>query len=346
MKLLNTKAVLLYLALCCIIMACSKAMPKGSSPGYFNNHTELAIEELEVLPVIFLPQNEAVDIHSLSDAKHRLKTMLNIARQTYKELLNIDRSFLISDSGIEIYSAQQSYADYQQTNPDIAHRIVKELFEWQNDDRMLSNKLYLVIVVNQHDNNLAKVGGGRTFNGQPGSGGAIVLMEYSSLVNDQPYPFLSTLIHELGHGFGLSHVDCLGYDMSTNPSVMSYNLDHHSNGSELADVDLQFNPEELFILSQNVMAFPDFQFNPALHNPGGKNLNSIESCYLGRMTDFIGPISQEDGKGYELFFNGRKVNGVEAVFYTFSQAKKNCEWNVNNKPNTQVECRFNGVSIK
>lgn len=46
-------------------------------------------------------------------------------------------------------------------------------------------------------------------------------MEMSSLLHDKLYTFPSTLVHELGNTFGLTHVNCFGYDISTNGSMMS-----------------------------------------------------------------------------------------------------------------------------
>ena len=46
---------------------------------------------------------------------------------------------------------------------------------------------------------------------------------------DRAPNFQSTLRHELGHAFGLVHVDVYKYDMKTNRSVMAYNSAHRTN---------------------------------------------------------------------------------------------------------------------
>ncbi len=104
-------------------------------------------------------------------------------------------------------------------------------------------------------------------------------MEYASLVDDTPYAFQSTLVHELGHAFGLTHVDCFGY----NPA-------HHSSGLSRSRDPGILNPEEYYILAVNRRAFPEFKFDPTLHNPRGKRIDPdrIRACYLGRMADSIG----------------------------------------------------------
>ena len=103
--------------------------------------------------------------------------------------------------------------------------MVRELFAWLGDDRYSSRSLYLQIYARPSAYPIKEnyYGGGRTFNGPPNTGGGVIQLELSWLMTAQNFPFLSTLIHELGHGFGLTHADCHGYDMDTNGSMMSAN---------------------------------------------------------------------------------------------------------------------------
>ena len=107
----------------------------------------------------------------------------------------------------------------------MAHLVVRELFAWLGDDRYSSRSLYLQIYARPSAYPIKEnyYGGGRTFNGPPNTGGGVIQLELSWLMTEQNFPFLSTLIHELGHGFGLTHADCHGYDMDTNGSMMSSN---------------------------------------------------------------------------------------------------------------------------
>ena len=82
----------------------------------------------------------------------------------------------------------------------------------------------------------------------------------------QNFPFLSTLIHELGHAFGRTHADCHGYDMVSSKTRL------WSKGFSLSVPPPVFNPEEYLMLAQNKLAFPNFNFIPARHNPSGKSL--------------------------------------------------------------------------
>lgn len=46
--------------------------------------------------------------------------------------------------------------------------------------------------------------------------------------------------------------------------------------------------------------------------------------------------------GFELFFNGKRVNGPESSFYTIRQARESCSWNRQRHRGTLVECRYDG----
>lgn len=180
-------------------------------------------------------------------------------------------------------------------------------------------------------------------NGMPGTGGAFAHFELSSLLTDKPYPFQSTLVHELGHAFGLTLPNCYGYHLSENASVMSYNPKHHSSGLPASPGRGALNPEEYYAIALNRLAFPGFEFVPAVHNPGNKNMDkAVESCFLGEMSPYIGPITQKRSVGYELFFNGQRVNGPDAKFYSWSQALENCQYNITSKPSIKVDCSFDG----
>ena len=58
-------------------------------------------------------------------------------------------------------------------------------------------------------------------------GGTVLLSSYEF---DRAPNVQSSVQHELGHSFGLPHVDVYGYDMGSNDSLMSYNPKHHTNG--------------------------------------------------------------------------------------------------------------------
>ena len=49
--------------------------------------------------------------------------------------------------------------------------------------------------------------------------------------------------------------------------------------------------------------------------------------------------------GYELLFDGKTVNGLDAVFYTLDQAKDNCKRAKQPKRPIRVECRYDGGKL-
>ena len=154
------------------------------------------------------------------------------------------------------------------------------------------------------------------------NGGGVIQLELSWLMTAQNFPFLSTLIHELGHAFGLTHADCHGYDMETNGSMMAYNTPLWSKDFSLSAPPPVFNPEEYLMLAQNKLAFPNFNFIPARHNPRGKSLATADSCTLGWMDETIGEYRDMPGMGFELFWDGERINGPEAAFFSRQEARE------------------------
>jgi len=82
----------------------------------------------------------------------------------------------------------------------------------------------------------------------------------------------STLQHELGHAFGLPHVDAYGYDMGTNDSIMSYNPAHHSRFFNPSPNPGCLIPEDMRGLDFNKWAFPNYRFDPEVDVPEGYRL--------------------------------------------------------------------------
>ena len=227
----------------------------------------------------------------MAEKLQRTETLLAkylVVAQSYYRTQVVSDSFQIADRDPLVYAARHphSYYDdhFSKLQPDVAHLVVRELFAWLGDDRYSSRSLYLQIYARPSAYPIKEnyYGGGRTFNGPPNTGGGVIQLELSWLMTEQNFPFLSTLIHELGHGFGLTHADCHGYDMDTNGSMMSSNTHLWSKGFSLSVPPPVFNPEEYLMLAQEQACVSQIQiWVAARHDRSGMTLGDHGQLSLG-----------------------------------------------------------------
>ncbi len=313
----------------------SKPFTRGIVPD-FNNANRIC-----VLPVLFIPSDGYLPDSEIASSKQLLQQHMALAQGVYQKLLNT--TFCLKNE-ILVYKSQNNNAYFTGTE-NTSDRILSELLDYDHADRYSSNTIYLTIYVRPpYNGNPRLLGGGRTINGPPDTGGGYVEMEYSSLVKETPYHFQSTAVHELGHAFGLTHVTCFGYSLTTSDSIMSYNPNHQTMGLVQVTDPGVFTPEEYFELSLNRRAFPDFNYSNSTYNPENQplDLDAIQSCFLGPMGGGVGKYARFPAVGYELFFNGNLASGPGAGLYSLKQAQDNCRWNRENHPGITVECRYNG----
>lgn len=70
----------------------------------------------------------------------------------------------------------------------------------------------------------------------------------------------------------------------------------------------------------------------------------ISATSAGAQAQFGDTGQSQWGVGFELFWDGRKVNGPETEFFSYQQAVNACE--VNYRPGIIVECRFHGRTFR
>jgi len=238
---------------------------------------------------------------------------------------------------IQDQTQEQTRDPSQKLAPDFEHAMLKEILELRGSNRYIEPSVFVFILVNPNMQLYRPHwgGGGRSFNGGVNGGGGIVVLEYRRF----RYGFYSTLVHELGHAFGLTHVNCSGQSMSESESIMSYNPRHRSRGSGIAINPGSLTDTERAKLLLSPRIFP--------HSQDLKQLqDQADACVLPAMDDYLGPVPNVHGVGYDLFFNERIVSGFDAMFYTKAQAKRHCAAMRERYPRIKVDCRFAGEVLQ
>lgn len=313
-----------------------------------------AAAPIVVTPVLFVPLDTNLPAGEERELGQSLGQYVSLARTFYQSLLG--DTFALDTGGVHIYRSKNDSAYFNAIagNDDSAHAMARELLAWKGETRDSSARVFVAIFVRPSSRpcggGVTCMGGARTFNGKPGTGGGIVQMEVTSLLADTladtASPFLSTLVHELGHSFGLTHVDCHGFPLRNNVSIMSYDPSHHSRGMTASATPGSLLPEDYFVLDQNKRAFPNFAYVAAKHNPTGRALQRIEECYLGPMnnltpTSAAAPPLPADMRGFRLYFNGVQVGSEPDADVALARAY--CSANIANHKDLQVACRYNGA---
>ncbi len=220
---------------------------------------------VKVLPVFVVPKGEAAPT---ADQTARLVKHLAWARARYKELLRDRDTFAVAEEKPRVYRSARPLAFYRDQPDGAAPHLADELLTAWKLTRFNCPYVLCCVVVNPRDH--FPVGAARPLNGGVNTGGGVI--QLSTFAMDSLPNFQSTLQHELGHAFGLPHVDAYGYDMKTNDSVMSYNPKHHTRAFAPSPTPGGFIPEDVRALALNRRVFPKLRYDPARDVPAGYKL--------------------------------------------------------------------------
>jgi hypothetical protein len=192
-------------------------------------------------------------------------------------MLGARDTFRVAEGAPHVYQARRPLAELKGLPENAAPQVVADLLAELRVTRFNCPYVLLAVIMNPADDWPA--GGGRPLNGGFNTGGGILILSSHGL--DSSPNFQSTLQHEVGHAFGLPHVDAYAYNMQSNESIMSYNPAHHTNGFRPSAAPGRLIPEDLRGLALNKRAFGKLTFDPARHVPSGYRLAPI--VWLGPM---------------------------------------------------------------
>jgi hypothetical protein len=238
----------------------SKAMVVHPDQEFFD------VNQVVVKGVFFVPQNGP---NPTEEDKRALNRHIQWSRVRYRVMLNDRDTFEISRKPVEIYHSSHPLDYYREKPESGVPWQLDELFEHFGYDRNTCPYIYVIVVANEKDGFPA--GGGRNFNGGLNLGGGLVIISLHTLRNSPN--FQSTLRHELGHAFGLVHVNVYGYDMENNDSIMSYYKKHHTKFFEESVKPGILIPEDIRSLAINKRVFQKLTFDISKDIPQGYEIN-------------------------------------------------------------------------
>lgn len=251
-------------------------------------------EHVEVRPLFFVPRGEQEPTEQEAEI---LMRHLMWTQERYRELLG-GRTFHMAQKPVVIHGTKSLAEDRELRKDLFAGTCASELLEQFRVNRFNCPYVFLAIVKNAHDN--WPPGGGRPLNGGINTGGGIIVFS-SHAVRHMPN-FQSTLQHELGHAFGLPHVDVYGDDMRNSPSIMGYNPQHQTHGFEPGRISGIFIPEDLRGLALNDRALPDLEFDAArlqrAGNPLPAVLVTLGPLEIPRQPDYAIKVTTDSGEAF------------------------------------------------
>jgi hypothetical protein len=245
--------------------------------------------QVKVLPVAFVPDGAAVP--PPADQNLFLRH-LNWSQERYAELLGGD-TFELAQPTIAVVRGARPLDFYRNRPENGAPEIVVELLGHFKVTRFDNPYVFCILIANPRDD--YPVGGGRTINGGYNSGGGMMFIASSQLRRNKH--FQTTLQHELGHAFGLPHPDVYGYDIKTNPSIMSYSAANFTDNFKPSPTPGVLIPEDWRGLALNDRVFAkttfdagrdvtaDYKLSPRIVPLGPMTLPGLPDFYPAVTTD-------------------------------------------------------------
>ena len=228
---------------------------------------------IEVLPVFFVPSDEQPPTEQ---QRELLRKHLELAKERYRAMLKNRDTFALSPA-CAIYRSRNPLEFFRSKKERLGDFLLAEVLDYFQVDRHTCSYVFVILLMNPHDN--IPAGGGIPINAGYNTGGGVLEMASHRL--DTGDSFQNTLEHELGHAFGLPHVnEAYGHDMQTSRSIMSYNPRNAWKRFTLPEEPGTLVPEDLKAISYNKRVFPDFTFDPQTDIPPGYPMvNTVISLY-------------------------------------------------------------------
>lgn len=206
-------------------------------------------KHVSIRPVFLMPQGAP---GPTQNQKIALLRYIQIAQSRYKEMLLDEGTFSVDEETL-VVGLTHPVGFYRNRPQDGVPEMTGELLDYLQVSRFSCPWIFVIVVMNPALD--FPPGGGRPLNGGINTGGGVVVMSSSAL--DSSRNFESTLQHELGHAFGLPHVDTYGRDMQNDSSLMSYNPRHHTSGYTASPTPGILVSQDLGALAKNRRVFPD-----------------------------------------------------------------------------------------
>ena len=273
----------------CIFVVRNAAGQDAKRKPYFPPQT------VSVLPILHVPKDSPDPDPELARKIYR---HVEWTQRRYKELLGT--TFQIARDETLMFRGRYTLDQYKAFDNKVGTHLHGQYFDHLNVNRF--NCPYVLLSVLYNTKDAFPSGRGGPMNGGFNTGGGTVLMS-SKEFTDRPNA-QSTLQHELGHSFGLPHVDAYGYKLrGDSPSIMAYNPSHHTNYFQPSKTPGIFIPEDLRGLSLNDLALPNFEFDPARHIPPGYEIKGrvqthSAGTYEGAV-DYRIDVSTDAGEAFQ-----------------------------------------------